>query len=181
MPAKKTTPKRPVAAKAAAQPPQQRMSDLDLVRGLASILSETGLSEIEFDQHGTKVRVSKASAGQVHMVAAPAPVHHAIQAAPQPAAQLPAIAAPAAESKPAADHAGVVKSPMVGTAYLAASPGAAPFIEVGTQVKAGQTLLIIEAMKTMNQIPSPVSGRVVQIHITNADPVEFGEALVTIE
>lgn len=175
MSAKKAPPKSASAAKPASS--TSSFNELDLVRGLASILSETGLTEIEFDQRGTRVRVSK---GAVAMAPAPAPVHHAVHAAHVAAPMVTAPAA-AAEAKPAADHAGVVKSPMVGTAYLAASPGSAPFIEVGTQVKAGQTLLIIEAMKTMNQIHSPVSGRVTAIHVSNSDPVEFGEPLVTIE
>ena len=179
MPPKKAPPKSASTPKPASAV-QQSMSDLDLVRGLANILSETGLSEIEFDQRGTRVRVSKGAFGGMGMAAAPAPVHHAVHAAPVPH-PAPASAPAPIEAKPAADHAGVVKSPMVGTAYLAASPGSPNFIEVGQQVKVGQTLIIIEAMKTMNQIPSPVSGRVVQIHVSNSDPVEYGEPLVTIE
>ncbi len=100
-----------------------------------------------------------------------APTHHA----PAP------LAAPAIAKVPDTDHAGTVKSPMVGTIYMASAPGNPNFIEIGSEVKQGQTLLIIEAMKTMNQIPSPVAGKVIRIHVDNGDPVEYGAALVTIE
>ncbi|MCC7480304.1 MAG: acetyl-CoA carboxylase biotin carboxyl carrier protein [Hyphomicrobiales bacterium] len=146
--------------------------ELDLIRTLADILNETGLSEIELEQKGSRVRVSRtvtaAATVQQH-----APVHHA----PAPSQ---ALSAPVAKV-PDSDHAGTVKSPMVGTIYMASAPGNPNFIEIGSQVKQGQTLLIIEAMKTMNQIPSPVSGKVIRIHVDNGDPVEYGAALVTIE
>jgi acetyl-CoA carboxylase biotin carboxyl carrier protein len=104
------------------------------------------------------------------------------QPAPAAAQHAPAPVAPAVVAKvPDTDHAGTVKSPMVGTVYMASAPGNPNFIEIGSQVKQGQTLLIIEAMKTMNQIPSPVSGKVIRIHVDNGDPVEYGAALVTIE
>lgn len=153
-------------------------ADLDLIRSLAHILNDTGLTEIELDQRGMRVRVSKGT----NMVQSP--IMHAAPAAP--VTHVPAAAAiPGSETKPAVtpdhEHAGTVKSPMVGTVYFAPSPGAARFIEVGQQVKAGQTLLIIEAMKTMNQIHSPAAGKVTRIHVENGDPVEFGAALVTIE
>jgi acetyl-CoA carboxylase biotin carboxyl carrier protein len=165
MPSKKTPPARG-PAKAPASP------ELDLIRSLASILNETGLSEIELDQKGTRFRVSKTMTAYA-TVAAPA-------AAPvsPPMAATPVIAAARA---PDAEHAGTVKSPMVGTIYLAPAPGSPNFIEVGAQVKQGQTLVIIEAMKTMNQIPSPASGKVTRILVDNGDPVEFGSPLVTIE
>ena len=147
--------------------------DLALIRNLASILNDTGLSEIELDQRGMRVRVSKSSGTYMH-----APMMHAA-AAPQPA-HVQAVAAPVVAVADA-EHAGTVKSPMVGTAYLSPSPGTARVIEIGQQVKAGQTLLIIEAMKTMNQIHSPAAGKVISIHVDNGDPVEFGAPLVTIE
>ena len=143
-----------------------------LIRELAELLNETGLSEIELEREGLRLRVAR----QVTMataVAAPAVAHAAPGAA----------AAPAAAAKPAdvANHPGTVKSPMVGTAYRAAEPGAAPFAEVGTRVAQGQTLLIIEAMKTMNHIPAPRAGTVTQVFVDNGQPVEFGEPLVVIE
>ncbi len=171
MAAKKSTPVNP--AKAAAKPASRGTPELDLIAAMAAILNDTGLTEIELDQRGTRVRVAK-SVTVAASVAAPAA--HAVAAAPAPA---PAAEAPAA--RPAGDQPGTVKSPMVGTAYLAPAPGANHFIAVGDKVRAGQTLLIIEAMKTMNQIAAPQSGTVTQILIENAQPVEFGEALVVIE
>ena len=132
--------------------------DQQLIRDLAGILNDTNLTEIEVELDDLKVRVSRQSPA-VHAVAAPAPTY----------------AAPAEASKNA------VPSPMVGTAYLAASPDAKPFVEVGQAVKEGQTLLIIEAMKTMNQIPSPRSGTVTSILVEDAQPVEYGMPLVVIE
>lgn len=172
MAAKKSTPVKP--AKAAAKPASRGTPELDLIAAMAAILNDTGLTEIELDQRGTRVRVAK-SVTVAASVAAPA-AHAVAAAAPAPA---PAAEAPAA--RPAGDQPGTVKSPMVGTAYLAPAPGANHFIAVGDKVRAGQTLLIIEAMKTMNQIAAPQSGTVTQILIENAQPVEFGEALVVIE
>ncbi|MDR7224298.1 acetyl-CoA carboxylase biotin carboxyl carrier protein [Aminobacter aminovorans] len=145
--------------------------DQQLVRDLAGILNDTNLTEIEVELGDLKVRVSRQAAAAVQAYAAPAPL---AVAAPAPAA---AAAAPTAvdTSKNA------VPSPMVGTAYLAPSPDAKPFIEVGSVVKEGQTLLIIEAMKTMNQIPSPRSGTVKAILIEDAQPVEYGMPLVVVE
>jgi acetyl-CoA carboxylase biotin carboxyl carrier protein len=147
--------------------------DLDLIASLAEILNGTGLSEIELDRKGTRFRVAKTMTA-VTTVAAPAPA---------PAVHV--HAAPAVAEAPAAakggDHPGTVKSPMVGTVYMAPSPGAANFIEVGSTVKEGQTLLIIEAMKTMNQIHAPRSGKVTHIFVENGRPVEYGEPLVAIE
>ena len=160
MPSKKTPPTRGQT--------KTSSPELDLIRTLAGILNETGLSEIELEQKGSRVRVSRA-------MTAVATVAHAA-----PAPHTPAPAAPAAKA-PDAEHAGTVKSPMVGTIYMAAAPGSPNFIEVGSEVKQGQTLLIIEAMKTMNQIPSPAAGKVIRIHVENGDPVEYGAALVTIE
>jgi acetyl-CoA carboxylase biotin carboxyl carrier protein len=146
--------------------------ELDLIRTLAEILNETGLSEIELEQKGSRVRVSRTmtAVATVQHQAAPA-AHHA----PAP------VATPILTKAHDTDHAGTVKSPMVGTVYMAAAPGNPNFIEIGSEVRQGQTLLIIEAMKTMNQIPSPVSGKVIRIHVENGDPVEYGAALVTIE
>ena len=145
--------------------------DQQLIRDLAGILNDTNLTEIEVELDDLKVRVSRQSPA-VHAVAAPAPTY----AAPLPA---PGAAAPAAAPVEASKNA--VPSPMVGTAYLAASPDAKPFVEVGQAVKEGQTLLIIEAMKTMNQIPSPRSGTVTSILVEDAQPVEYGMPLVVIE
>jgi acetyl-CoA carboxylase biotin carboxyl carrier protein len=153
----------------------QADAELSLIRSMADILNETGLSEIEIDRRGTKLRVARsltvAAAAPVH--AAPA-VHHAAPAAAAHPAPEPAKAH-------GADHPGTVKSPMVGTIYRASAPGAANFVEVGQEVKEGQTLLIIEAMKTMNQIPAPRAGRITHIFVDTGHPVEFGEPLVVIE
>jgi acetyl-CoA carboxylase biotin carboxyl carrier protein len=144
--------------------------DQQLIRDLAGILNDTNLTEIEVELDAFKVRVSRQAAA-VHAVAAPAPVY----AAPVASAAAPAPAAPADAGKNA------VPSPMVGTVYLAPAPDAKPFIEVGQAVKEGQTLVIIEAMKTMNQIPSPRSGTVKAILIEDSQPVEYGMPLVVIE
>ncbi|HEY0220205.1 MAG TPA: acetyl-CoA carboxylase biotin carboxyl carrier protein [Afipia sp.] len=143
----------------------------DLVRDLAALLDETNLSEIEIERAGLRVRVAR----NISVAAAvPAAVHAAPAAAPQ--------AAPVATaSTDIAKHPGMVPSPMVGTAYLASEPGARPFIDVGSKVKIGDTLIIVEAMKTMNQIPSPRAGTVTQILVEDGQPVEFGEPLVIIE
>jgi acetyl-CoA carboxylase biotin carboxyl carrier protein len=145
--------------------------DHDLIRELARLLDETGLTEIEFERDGQRVRVAR----QLQAVAvAPAPAATPIEAA------MPSLVTDTAPIDPA-KHPGVVTSPMVGTAYVAAEPESRPFVEVGSRVRAGDTLLIIEAMKTMNQIPSPRAGTVIQILIENGQPVEFGEPLMIIE
>lgn len=138
-----------------------------LIRQLAELLNETGLSEIEIEKSGLKVRVARTLNVQ-STFAAPA------------IAAAPAATAPGKPADPA-KHPGVVKSPMVGTAYRSPEPGAPTFIEVGAQVSQGDTLFIIEAMKTMNQIPAPHAGKVTAILIENGQPVEFGEPLVIIE
>ena len=145
--------------------------DHDLILELNKLLNETGLTEIEIEQDGKRIRVSKGAVA----VAAPAPARAPLAAAPQPVAE--SVSAPMDPAK----HPGVVASPMVGTAYGAAEPGAKPFIDIGSHVKAGETLLIIEAMKTMNQIPAPRAGTVKQILFEDGKPVEFGEPLVIIE
>jgi acetyl-CoA carboxylase biotin carboxyl carrier protein len=148
--------------------------DQDLVRDLAGILNDTNLTEIEVELGDLKVRVSRQAAAPVQSYVAAAPV-----AAPAAAAAAPAQAGSATATKDVSKNA--VPSPMVGTAYLAPAPGAKPFIELGQSVKEGQTLLIIEAMKTMNQIPSPRSGTVTAILVEGARPVEYGEPLVVVE
>jgi acetyl-CoA carboxylase biotin carboxyl carrier protein len=144
--------------------------DQQLIRDLAGILNDTNLTEIEVELGDLKVRVSR-QAPAVHAIAAPQPSY-------APAAAQPAVAAGPATVDVSKN---AVASPMVGTAYLAPSPDAKPFIEVGQTVKEGQTLLIIEAMKTMNQIPSPRAGTVTAILFEDATPVEYGMPLVVIE
>lgn len=146
--------------------------DQQLIRDLAGILNDTNLTEIEVELGDLKLRVSR-HAPAVHAIAAPAPM-----IAQQAAATA---AAPAGAASPADVSKNAVPSPMVGTAYLAPSPDAKPFVEIGQKVKEGQTLLIIEAMKTMNQIPSPRGGTVTAILIEDAQPVEYGMPLVVIE
>jgi len=145
--------------------------DQALIRDLAELLEETGLSEIEIEREGMRVRVAR-------QVSVAAPVYaSAAPAALAPAAAAAAAPAPADPGK----HPGAVPSPMVGTAYLAPEPGAAPFVQIGTRVTQGQTILIIEAMKTMNHIPAPKAGVVTAILVGNGQPVEFGEPLAIIE
>lgn len=152
--------------------PVQESGELTLIRKLAEILNETGLTEIELDHKGAKVRVSK-SVHSTTMMAAPVSQGHAVHAAPTQAPAAPA-AAPVIAGTP-------LKSPMVGTVYLSATPGGPAFAELGSMVKAGQTLLIIEAMKTMNQITAPAAGKLVKVNVENAQPVEYGETLLVIE
>jgi acetyl-CoA carboxylase biotin carboxyl carrier protein len=145
-----------------------KIDDSTLIRELALLLDETSLTEIEIERAGLRVRVARNIS-----IAASVPANVQLGAA------VPAAAA--AQTLDVAKHPGVVHSPMVGTAYWASEPGARPFIEVGSKVSVGQTLLIIEAMKTMNQIPSPRAGTVKQILIEDGQPVEFGEPMVIIE
>jgi acetyl-CoA carboxylase biotin carboxyl carrier protein len=141
--------------------------DQELIRQLAELLNQTGLTEIEVEQDNTRVRIARNLT-----IAAAAPV-----------AAAPAEPQRPAEERPAEPrtHAGMVTSPMVGTAYLAPEPGARPFVDVGDRVTEGQTVLIIEAMKTMNQIPAPRAGTIKEILVDDAQPVEFGEPLMIIE
>ncbi len=148
--------------------------DVDLVRQLAGVLDETQLTEIEVQDGERKVRVARTVTAAPAMMAAP------IAAAPQAPATLSAPAAPAAPA-PAAPAANAVKSPMVGTVYLAAEPGAKPFIATGQKVAAGDTLVIIEAMKVMNRITATAAGTVGAILVDNGQPVEFDQPLVVIE
>jgi acetyl-CoA carboxylase biotin carboxyl carrier protein len=153
--------------RAAAQPTDERA----LIRELAGLLDETNLTEIEVEREGLRIRVARSPA----VVAAPMPFAAAPVAAAGPSAAV------GADTSDVAKHPGMVPSPMVGTAYVAPEPGAKPFVDVGSQVSAGETLLIIEAMKTMNQIPAPRAGTVKQILFEDGQPVEFGEPLMIIE
>lgn len=148
--------------------------DQALIRDLANILNDTDLSEIEVEQDDMRIRVSRAAP---QMMAMPQMAYQQV-AAPAPVA---ASAAPLVSAEPARNLANALTAPMVGTVYLAPAPGARPFVEVGSIVKEGQTLLIIEAMKTMNQIPAPRSGKVVEIVVEDGRPVEYGEPLIVIE
>jgi len=139
--------------------------DADAVRQLADLLKETGLTEIEIEHNGARIRVSR---GAATMVAAPAQA--AVPVAPAPAAAAPSSGPPA----------GAVPSPMVGTVFVASEPGRPPFIGVGKTVKEGDTLFIIEAMKTMNAITAPRGGKVIEINVTDGSPVEFGQTLCVI-
>jgi acetyl-CoA carboxylase biotin carboxyl carrier protein len=142
--------------------------DSDAIRELAELLNETGLTEIEIEQNGLRMRVAR---GGIAMAAAP--MMHA------PAAH--AAAAPAAEApKPSGPNPNAVTSPMVGTVYVSPEPGKPPFVTVGSTVKEGDTLMIVEAMKTMNPITAPRGGKVSEICIQNGEPVEFGQALLII-
>ena len=141
--------------------------ETDYVEKLAELLARTGLSEIEICQGEARIRVARQTATSIEDV----------QAAPVAAAAAPVAAAAAPEP----GHPGAVTSPMVGTAYLCPEPGAPAFVKVGDTVKEGQTLLIIEAMKVMNQIRAPRAGKVAQIFVANAAPVEYGEPLLVVE
>jgi len=145
--------------------------DPDAIRALAAVLNETGLTEIEIAEKDSRIRVVRA-APSAAMAVAP------VALAPVPAAAGPA---PGASEPDEASHPGAVVSPMVGVAYLSPEPGAPPFIAVGQSVVAGQTLLLIEAMKTFNQIRAPKSGTITRILIANSTPVEYGEALLILE
>jgi acetyl-CoA carboxylase biotin carboxyl carrier protein len=140
--------------------------DADAVRQLAELLKETGLTEIEIEHNGARIRVSR---GGGTVVAAP------VAAAAPAAASTPAAAAPASGPAP-----GAVPSPMVGTVFVASEPGRPPFITVGKTVKEGDTLFIVEAMKTMNAITAPRGGTVTEINVTDGSPVEFGQTLCVI-
>ena len=143
--------------------------DPDAIRELAKLLDETGLTEIEFERDGVSIRVARnpGTPGRPDTRDADVPA----------GVSMVAAAAPADPSR----HPGLVTSPMVGTAYRSPEPGARPFVDVGSQVKIGDPLIIIEAMKTMNQIPAPRSGTVTQILVEDGQPVEYGEPLMVIE
>ena len=149
--------------------PPKTIVDRELIHELTELLNETGLNEIEIEEDGKRVRVARAA-----IAAAPATAVR-VEVAPQAGAEAAVTAIDPSK------HPGVVISPMVGTAYAAGEPGGKPFIDIGSKVKAGDTLLIVEAMKTMNQIPAPRAGTVIQILFEDGQPVEFGEPLVIIE
>ena len=154
--------------------------DPALVREIAKLISETDLTEIEVEKGDLKIRVARQITVQQVTHAVPAPM----MAAPVAAAPVAAAAAVAAPVEKAADlsaHPGAVRSPMVGTAYRRPSPGANAFIEVGSSVKAGDKILLVEAMKTFNEIVAPKAGTVTHILVEDGQPVEYGEALVVIE
>ena len=159
-----------------ARPPGSRPTpktpaiDHEAIRDLAKLLDETGLSEIEIQQDGVSIRVARDLNTSTPRARSP-------ETSIAVAAAAAAVAAPIEPSQ----HPGLVASPMVGVAYLGPEPGARPFVEVGGQVKTGETLIIIEAMKTMNQIPAPRSGTVTQILVEDGQPVEYGEPLLIIE
>jgi len=147
------------------------VNEQDLIRELATLLDETKLTEIEVEREGLRVRIARQSV--THVVAGGG-VAGTGPSIPSPAAIVPA---PLDHAK----HPGAVASPMVGTAYRASEPTAKPFVDIGSVVKAGDTLLIIEAMKTMNQIPAPRAGTVTQILFEDGNPVEYGEPLMIVE
>ena len=157
-----------MARKSANQP--STAIDHDAIRELAKLLDETGLTEIEFERDGVSIRVARYSGRPL---------------GPSREAETAVASSPAVTTTPSpivpSQHPGVVASPMVGTAYLAPAPGSRPFVEVGATVKAGDPLMIIEAMKTMNQIPAPRAGTVIQILVEDGQPVEYGEPLMIIE
>ncbi len=149
--------------------------DAEFVRIMAKLLEESGLTEMEYSEGERRIRLSRA--------VPPAPMGYAPMAYAAPAAAPAAAPVPAAApaAVPPAQHPGALKSPMVGTAYLASEPGATPFVKAGDSVKAGQTVMIIEAMKVMNPIKAPKGGTVTEILVSDAQPVEFGQPLMIIE
>lgn len=150
---------------------KQNANEAAWIRELAAILDETGLSEIEIEKSDVRVRVARNAGGMIAHVAAPAST----------AAPAPRPAATSQPTAPAGPPANAVPSPMVGTIYLSPAPGADPFVKVGDKVAQGQTLMIVEAMKTMNPIAAPAAGVVKQILVRDAQPVEFGEPLIVVE
>jgi len=152
---------------------KEELIDVGLVRKLADLLAESGLSEIEVERDGLRIRVARSlTVTEVQTVPA-LPAAAGLLSAPQPR--------PTAAQEEEAPRGELVKSPMVGTVYLQANPGDPPFVQLGASVAAGQTLMIIDAMKTMNPIPAPRAGRVLQILVDDEQPVEFGEPLVVLE
>jgi acetyl-CoA carboxylase biotin carboxyl carrier protein len=149
---------------------KKQIVDQDLIRELAGLLTETGLTEIEIERDDMRIRVARNVApAAIHVPAAPI--------AAMPVTEKAVVAA----AEEAAGHPGTVLSPMVGTAYRAPEPGGKPYVDIGDKVREGQTLLIVEAMKTMNQIPAPRAGTITRIMVEDGQPVEYGEPLMTIE
>ena len=153
----------------------KKPNDVDLVRELADILNDTDLNEIEMKKGDLKIRVSKGGRQVVQAVAAPAPVAAAPVAPTASASGLVSV-----ESEAPATHPNSTTSPMVGTAYTRPSPDADPFVKVGDSVKEGDTILLVEAMKTFNPITAPKSGTVEAVYVEDAQPVEFGEPLFVV-
>jgi acetyl-CoA carboxylase biotin carboxyl carrier protein len=151
--------------------------DIRKVKKLIELLEESGISELEISEGEESVRISRHPRGGVQVAAQPAPIMHATPAAPPP----PATAATSAGERAPRNDEHTVTSPMVGTYYASASPGAKPFVEIGSEIKVGQILCIIEAMKMMNQIESDKEGRVTAMLAKNGEPVEFGQPLFIIE
>jgi acetyl-CoA carboxylase biotin carboxyl carrier protein len=158
-------------------------ADQDLIRAIAELLNEQNLAEIEIEREDVRVRVTRSYPSQPgqHVVAAPFQAAPAPAAAAAPTAASVAAASAASAAEDLASRPGTLTSPMVGTAYLSPEPGKPPFATVGSQVSEGQTVLIIEAMKTMNQIPAHRSGTISRILVEDAEPVEYGQPLVVIE
>lgn len=155
-------------------------SDQDLIRAIAELLNEQNLAEIEIEREDLRVRVTRSYATQsVQQVSVPA--YAPAAAAPQPMAPAGSAANIAAPVEDLSSHPGTLTSPMVGTAYMSPEPGKPPFAPVGTKVTEGQTVLIIEAMKTMNQIPAHRSGTIARVLVEDGTPVEYGQPLVVIE
>ncbi len=148
-------------------------TDLALVRGLADVLNDTGLSEIELEREGLKIRVAKT-------LSAPQPTFHASATLPAALMVAPAAAANPGPAPAAVEDGEIVKSPMVGTVYLQAQPGSPPFVKAGDTVSEGQTVLLIEAMKTMNPITAPRAGKIVRLLVVDTQPVEYGEPLLVL-
>ena len=160
-----------------------KLPDSQVIKDLAELLNATGLTEIEIESGGIRIKVAR-SGGHANAAYVPAPPPVATPAAAPAEAQALTEAATSSESAPTEDlafHPGAVKSPMVGTAYLSPEPGAAAFIKIGDTVSENQTLLIVEAMKTMNPITAPRAGKITQIIVQNEQPVEFDQPLVIIE
>jgi acetyl-CoA carboxylase biotin carboxyl carrier protein len=159
--------------------PKDGPTDQDLIRSIAELLNEQNLAEIEIEREDLRVRVTRSFAGGVQQVMVPAPaVAHAPPSSTVPAGSAAGAKAPVDDL---ASNPGTLTSPMVGTAYLSPEPGKPVFVAVGTRVSEGQTILIIEAMKTMNQIPAHKSGVVSRILVTDAQPIEYGQPLAVID
>jgi len=174
------------AAKAAKSAPAAKSASADaaLVEELGAVLARLDLAEVEMERNGLRVRVTRQFAPQMalaHAAPAQAGSAHSVIAPPPTPAAIPAAKAPTAAPVALADDPGAVKSPMVGTAYRRPSPDAKAFIEVGSQVKAGEKILLVEAMKTFNEIVAPRGGTITQILVEDGQPVEYGQTLVVIE
>ncbi len=154
---------------------KEKIVDQETIRELAALLDETGLTEIEISREGTSIRVVRTTIAAVNPTAVPAAPQAAVSSAADPAPAQPATV------PDPVNHPGLVRSPMVGTAFRGPEPEARPFVEVGDQVRQGQTVMIVEAMKTMNQIPSPRTGTVSEVLVDDGQPVEYDEPLLIIE